>query len=38
MRKELAIVLVTALLFMGLSHLAAAYDRTVLVESFTNWG
>lgn len=38
MRKELAIILATALLFMGLAHLAAAYDRTVLIESFTNWG
>lgn len=38
MRKNHALVLVTGVLFMGLVNLAAAYDRTVLVEDFTNWG
>ena len=38
MRKDMAIVLAAALLFLILAHLATAYDRTVLVESFTNWG
>lgn len=38
MRKSLSVMLAAGLLFYGLAHLAAAYDRTVLVESFTNWG
>ncbi len=38
MRKNLALLLAAGLLFMGLSHLALAYQRTVLVENFTNWG
>lgn len=38
MRRELAIILCAALLFLGLANLASAYQRTVLVENFTNWG
>ncbi len=38
MNKQIAIVLAALLLFLGLSNLASAYQRTVLVENFTNWG
>jgi hypothetical protein len=38
MQKMLASTMLVALLFLGLANLAAAYDRTVLVENFTNWG
>ena len=38
MRKSVAMVLAAGLLFMGLTHLAMAYNRTVVVENFTNWG
>jgi hypothetical protein len=38
MRKSVALILATGLLFMGLTHLAVAYNRTVVVENFTNWG
>ena len=38
MRKSAMMILAAGLLFMGLTHLAAAYNRTVVVENFTNWG
>ncbi len=38
MRKTLMLLMVAGLLFLGLASLAAAYQRTVLVENFTNWG
>lgn len=38
MRKTLTILFSVALLFLGLANLAAAYQRTVVVENFTNWG
>jgi hypothetical protein len=38
MRKTLIILFSATLLFLGLANLAAAYDRTVVVENFTNWG
>lgn len=38
MRKTLAMILAAGLLFLGLANLAVAYQRTVLVENFTNWG
>lgn len=38
MREKLAFALVITLLFLGLTNLASAYQRTVLVENFTNWG
>lgn len=38
MRKALLMILALGLLFMGMSHVASAYTRTVIVENFTNWG
>lgn len=38
MKKHLTILFLSALLFLGLTNLVAAYDRTVLMENFTNWG
>lgn len=38
MRKSMSILIAAGLLFLGLTGLAAAYQRTVLVENFTNWG
>jgi hypothetical protein len=38
MGKKLAFVLTAMLLFCGSANLASAYQRTVLVENFTNWG
>lgn len=38
MKKLIQISMAATLLFLGLTNLAAAYDRTVLVENFTNWG
>jgi len=38
MRKTVLLILAAGLLFLGLTHLAMAYQRTVLVENFTNWG
>ena len=38
MKRNLAIILASTLLFMGLANIAAAYDRTVLMENYTNWG
>lgn len=38
MRKTLTILFAAALLFLGLTNLAVAYQRTVVVENFTNWG
>ncbi len=38
MRRSVALVLAIGLLFMGMTHMAAAYNRTVLIENFTNWG
>jgi len=38
MRKTMLMILALGLLFMGMSNIASAYTRTVLVENFTNWG
>jgi len=38
MRKALVLIFAVGLLFLGLANLANAYQRTVLVENFTNWG
>jgi len=38
MNRKICVALAALLLFLGLANLAAAYDRTVLVENFTNWG
>jgi hypothetical protein len=38
MRKALILLSAAGLLFLGLAGLAQAYQRTVLVENFTNWG
>mgnify|MGYP005834492641 FL=1 len=38
MKRITAIAWITMLLFLALSNLASAYQRTVLVENFTNWG
>ncbi len=38
MIRKIFVTLAALLLFLGLSNLALAYDRTVLVENFTNWG
>ncbi len=38
MREKLAFILIGLLLFLGITQLAVAYQRTVLVENFTNWG
>jgi hypothetical protein len=38
MRKSLVLLLAAGLLFLGLASIAQAYQRTVLVENFTNWG
>ena len=38
MNQRIYLALAVFLLFLGLANLAAAYDRTVLVENFTNWG
>ena len=37
MNKLIQITMAATLLFLGMTNLAAAYDRTVLVENFTNW-
>ncbi len=38
MRKTLCLLFAAGLLFLGLANIAAAYQRTVLVENYTNWG
>jgi len=38
MHRKTCVALAALVLFLGLANLAAAYDRTVLVENFTNWG
>ena len=38
MRKGLLLLFAASLLFLGLANLVGAYQRTVLVENFTNWG
>ena len=38
MRKVLFLLFAAGLLFLGLGNIASAYQRTVLVENFTNWG
>jgi len=38
MRRIITISLTAGMLLLGLSTLALAYPRTVLLEDFTNWG
>ncbi len=38
MRKAMFVLFAAGLLFLGLATVASAYQRTVLVENFTNWG
>ena len=38
MKKCFTWMMALTLLFMGMTQLAAAYERTVLIENFTNWG
>ena len=38
MRRIVTFSLTAGMLLLGLSTLATAYPRTVLLEDFTNWG